>query len=34
VPARLEEMRRLGREHVASAHSPDRLRELLAQDLA
>jgi glycosyltransferase involved in cell wall biosynthesis len=34
VPAMLEEMRRLGREHVARAHSPDRLREILAEDLA
>jgi glycosyltransferase involved in cell wall biosynthesis len=34
VPAALEEMRQVGREHVAREHSPERLRELLAEALA
>jgi glycosyltransferase involved in cell wall biosynthesis len=33
-PARLEEMRRRGREYVAREHSPARFRELLAEALA
>jgi glycosyltransferase involved in cell wall biosynthesis len=33
-PARLAEMRRRGREHVAREHSPARLRTLLAEALA
>jgi glycosyltransferase involved in cell wall biosynthesis len=32
-PARLEEMRRRGREYVAREHSPERFRELLAEAL-
>jgi phosphatidylinositol alpha-mannosyltransferase len=33
-PDRLAEMRRRGREHVVREHSPERLRELLAEVLA